>query len=113
MSTSQATAPASDDRRQQVAAVVTDALRHATRINTAIGDPVELYRYRTTGGIRRVIGQRVAGRVCITDHALRNGGALCVVARNVTTIADLTRIVADHVLTSERLDAPACPARTT
>ena len=70
----------------------------------------ELARYATPAGPRVVVGQRIAGTVCVSDRPAdeRRGGAVLLVQRAVTTNAELEALVVDYVAESERRGEPAC-----
>lgn len=75
----------------------------------AAGRERELARYATPAGPRVVVGQRIAGTVCVSDRPTdeRSGGTVLLVQRDVATNAELEALVADYVAESERRGEPA------
>jgi hypothetical protein len=72
------------------------------------GTERELARYRTsTGALRAVVGQRVRGRVCVTDRPTGGVGRVLVVERDVVTRAELDALVSLYVAESTRRGEPA------
>ena len=71
------------------------------------GEPRELARYVTSAGLRRVVGQRITGDVCVIDIPDGDDGKVHLVARGVAGAAELDALVADYVAESELRGEPA------
>jgi hypothetical protein len=80
----------------------------STTITRAVGERVELARYRISTGERVLYGQRIAGVVRITDVPARAGRAY-LVERELEHdgYAALQAIVTDYIQQSEDRDEPA------
>jgi hypothetical protein len=79
-----------------------------------VGERIELGRYRTAGGVERVIyGQRVATVVRVTDVPVDRPGRAYLVERGLEEdgYAALLALVADYLETANRLGVP--PMSTT
>jgi len=70
-------------------------------------EPCELARYDTPAGVRRIVGQRIAGEVCVTDLPSGDDGTVHLVARGVASAAELDALVADYRSECERRGEPA------
>jgi hypothetical protein len=79
-------------------------------VTAAVGERVELARYRTSAGERIVFGQRVDGVVRVTDRPTGRGRSF-LVERGLTSKAELDALVEDYVEQSERRDEPAALVR--
>ena len=77
--------------------------------DVSAGRERELARYATPAGARIVVGQRIAGVVCVSDRPAdeRRGGTVLLVQRGVASNAELEALVADYVTESERRNEPA------
>jgi alpha-D-ribose 1-methylphosphonate 5-triphosphate synthase subunit PhnG len=80
----------------------------STTITRAVGERVELARYRISTGERVLYGQRIAGVVRITDVPARAGRSY-LVERELEHdgYAALQAIVSDYIQQSEDRDEPA------
>ena len=90
--------------------LMTAAVRIADR---ATNERVELARYRMGGGERVIYGQRVLGVVRLVDHPAGGRGRRYVIERELTVMAELEAIVADHLQQAATSDvvraAGSCP----
>jgi hypothetical protein len=77
------------------------------RPDQRIGRPRELARYTIATGERRIVGQRVLGEVCVSDHPVDAGGPILEVQRGVATKAELDALVSEYVAESKRRGEPA------
>jgi hypothetical protein len=82
----------------------------APSASTRTGGPErELARYATRAGDRVLVGQRIAGAVCLSDRPAdeRSGGKVLFVQRGIATQAELDALVTDYIAESERRGEPA------
>ena len=76
-----------------------------TRRAGQTNEPVELSRYTVGAGERLIRGQRVLGVVRLVDVPASGEGCHFVIERELTTMAELTAIVADYLAQAEMWDA--------
>jgi hypothetical protein len=74
---------------------------------TTAGQRRELARYELPAGTRILYGQRIAGRVAITDVPAGDTGRVFLVERHIESQAALTGLVADYVSEARRRGEPA------
>jgi hypothetical protein len=75
---------------------------------TAAGTPTELARYTLPGGIERVlVGQRVDGRVAISDQPAGDDGRVYLVERHIESVDAMRGLVAAYVANSTERGEPA------
>lgn len=78
---------------------------------TGTNPAVDLARYELSTGPRVVGGQRIDGRVRVTDHPAAGRGRRYVIERELESKAELDALVTDYVVQAERWDAvPVSPA---
>ena len=71
------------------------------------GQPRELARYELPSGTRALIGQRINGRVAISDVPAGDQGRVYLVERHVESKAAIKALIADYVSESRRRGEPA------
>jgi hypothetical protein len=67
----------------------------------------ELARYRISAGERMIRGERINGKVALSDAPVDHAGRVHLIERHVTSTAELQAIVTDYITTSQRHDKPA------
>jgi hypothetical protein len=73
----------------------------------AAGEPNVLASYESDEGVRRLVGQRVNGRVAVSDIPAGARGQVYLVERHLSSLAELDGLVADYLaLASELGRAP-------
>jgi hypothetical protein len=72
----------------------------------ASGQPVELARYASSDGPRRLVGQRIDGIVRVTDEPTGDAGVVYLVEAHLESTAALEALVADYLNKAERLGYP-------
>jgi len=77
----------------------------------AVGETVELCRYRVPAGERAVRAQRVDGRVAVIDVPVDHAHGVYVVEDHVDSYDELTGLAAEYAAHSERCRMPAILAR--
>lgn len=81
-----------------------------TQPRGATNDRVVLARYEISAGDRLICGQRVDGRVRLTDIPGHDGGRRYLIERGLTSMRELEAIVADYLQQAAHWDA--IPAET-
>ncbi len=75
---------------------------------TVVGAETELARYELPGGeVRRVVGQRIDGRVAIIDIPEGDEGRVHLVERHVESVEEMAGLVAAYVADSVERGEPA------
>ena len=77
------------------------------RGNRVTGEPHELRRYRISSGERKLVGQRILGKVCVSDVPVDAVGHVYLVHHGVNSQRELHALLEDYIAESRRLDAPA------
>jgi hypothetical protein len=70
------------------------------------GRPVVLARYRCDEGVRQLVGQRINGKVALSDIPADGEGKAYLIERHVQGKAELEGIVCDYRELAERLARP-------
>jgi hypothetical protein len=78
----------------------------ATPTNARTGSPTVLASYECTGGIRQLVGQRINGRVALSDVPIGGEGKVYLVERHVPCRDELDGIVADYLDLAHELGRP-------
>ena len=78
----------------------TTAASHVT------GEPTVLASYQSDDGTRRLVGQRVRGRVAVSDIPAGDHGKVYLVERQVLSMAELDGLVADYLGLAAKLGRP-------
>jgi hypothetical protein len=74
---------------------------------TTVGERHELARYQLPAGVRFLYGQRIDGRVAVSDVPDYNGGRVYLVERHVESKAALDGLLADYLTESKKRGEPA------
>lgn len=71
------------------------------------GERVEQIRYGVAEGTRRLIAQRIDGRVAVIDEPVDHDDRVYLVERHVTSLAELEALCTAYAEHSERAGQPA------
>lgn len=74
---------------------------------TTAGERRELARYQLPAGSRVLYGQRIDGRVAITDVPANDRGHVYLVERHIESQAAMRALVHDYLTESQRRGEPA------
>jgi hypothetical protein len=72
----------------------------------ASGDPTVLASYKCDEGTRKLVGQRIDGRVALSDVPAGEQGKVYLIERHVPCLAELDGLVADYLAMAAQLDRP-------
>jgi hypothetical protein len=72
----------------------------------AAGEPNILATYNSDEGTRQLVGQRINGRVALSDIPANDEGKVYLVERHVPSRAELEGLVADYVAMAAQLRRP-------
>jgi hypothetical protein len=72
----------------------------------ATGQPRILATYESDDGTRQLVGQRIDGRVALSDVPAGNAGKVYLVERHLPSKAELEGIVADYLALAAQLGRP-------
>jgi hypothetical protein len=72
----------------------------------ATGEPTVLATYQCDEGTRQVVGQRIDGRVALSDVPAGDRGKVYLIERHLPSLAELDGLVADYLTVAARLDRP-------
>jgi len=78
----------------------------ADRVKAVAGPPRVLTNYRCDEGTRKLVGQRIDGRVALSDVPAGDRGRVYLVERHVASEAELRGIVCDYRELAEQLGRP-------
>jgi len=78
----------------------------ATPTNGRTGNPKILARYECSDGSRQLIGQRINGRIALSDVPIGDEGKVYLVERHVPCSDELDGIVADYLHLAAELGRP-------
>ena len=82
----------------------------ATPTRPTTGEPEVRATYECDEGTRQLVGQRINGRVALSDVPVGEVGKVYLVERHLTSMAELEAIEADYLALAARLGRP--PLRT-
>jgi hypothetical protein len=74
---------------------------------TSVGERRELARYELPTGSRVVYGQRIAGRVAVSDAPAGDVGRVYLVERHIESQAAMRALLDDYLTESRRRGEPA------
>ena len=77
----------------------------ATR-RPASGEPTVLATYECDEGTRQLVGQRIDGRVALSDVPASGQGRVYLIERHLPSMAELDGLVADYLAMAAQLDRP-------
>jgi hypothetical protein len=72
----------------------------------ASGKPTVLATYECDEGTRRLVGQRIEGRVALSDVPAGDQGKVYLIERHLPSMAELDGLVADYLAMATELDRP-------
>jgi hypothetical protein len=72
----------------------------------ASGKPTVLASYDCDEGTRQLVGQRIAGRVALSDVPTSDQGRVYLIERHLPCMAELDGLVADYLALATQLDRP-------
>ena len=72
----------------------------------ATGEPTLLATYQCDEGTRQLVGQRIDGRVALSDVPAGRRGKVYLIERHLPSLAELDGLVADYLTVAARLDRP-------
>jgi hypothetical protein len=72
----------------------------------ATGEPNVLASYESQEGTRRLVGQRVNGRVAVSDNPAGDHGQVYLVERLVRSMGELDGLVGDYLALAAELGRP-------
>jgi hypothetical protein len=72
----------------------------------ASGEPTVLATYECDEGTRRLVGQRIEGRVALSDVPAGDQGKVYLIERHLPSMAELDGLVADYLAMATELDRP-------
>jgi hypothetical protein len=72
----------------------------------ATGEPTVLATYECDEGTRQLVGQRINGRVAVSDVPAGDQGKVYLIERHLASMAELDGLVADYLAMAARLDRP-------
>jgi hypothetical protein len=70
------------------------------------GEPTVLATYRCDEGPRQLVGQRIEGRVALSDVPVGDRGKVYLVERHLPSLAELDGLVGDYLAVAAQLDRP-------
>ena len=69
----------------------------------ATGEPTVLARYQSNHGTRQLVGQRINGRVAVSDIPAGGHGKVYLIERHLPSMAELDGLVADYLALANQL----------
>jgi hypothetical protein len=78
----------------------------ATPTSPATGEPEVRATYECDEGTRRLVGQRINGRVALSDVPVSDVGKVYLVERHLASLAELEAIEADYLALAATLGRP-------
>ena len=72
-------------------------------VGKATGEPTVLARYQSNQGTRQLVGQRINGRVAVSDIPAGGNGKVYLVERHLPSMAELDGLVADYIALANQL----------
>jgi hypothetical protein len=72
----------------------------------ASGEPTVLATYECDEGTRQLVGQRIDGRVALSDVPTGDQGKVYLIERHLPSMAELDGLVADYLAMATELDRP-------
>jgi hypothetical protein len=72
----------------------------------ATGEPTVLATYECDEGTRQLVGQRIDGRVALSDVPAGDQGKVYLIERHLPFMAELDGLVADYLTLATQLDRP-------
>jgi hypothetical protein len=72
----------------------------------ASGEPTVLASYECDEGTRQLVGQRIDGRVALSDVPASDQGRVYLIERHLPCMAELEALVADYLAMATQLDRP-------
>jgi hypothetical protein len=78
----------------------------ATPTSPTTGEPEVRATYECDEGTRQLVGQRINGRVALSDVPVSDVGKVYLVERHVTSMAELKAIEADYLALAATLGRP-------
>jgi hypothetical protein len=72
----------------------------------ASGEPTVLATYECDEGTRQLVGQRIDGRVALSDVPAGDQGKVYLIERHLPSMAELDGLVADYLAMATELDRP-------
>jgi hypothetical protein len=79
---------------------------NATASEPTAGEPQVLASYECDEGTRQLVGQRINGRVAISDVPIGNRGRVYLVERHLACMAELEGLAAAYAEHAEQLGRP-------
>jgi hypothetical protein len=73
---------------------------------TTSGEPTVLASYDCDEGTRQLVGQRIDGRVALSDVPASDQGRVYLIERHLPSRAELDGLVADYLALAAQLDRP-------
>jgi phage gp37-like protein len=77
-----------------------------TTTNPPAGRPTVLARYQCVEGTRELVGQRINGKVALSDIPTGEHGKVYLVERHIAGIHELDALVADYIAKAQQLGRP-------
>jgi hypothetical protein len=77
-----------------------------TAARSAAGQPKVLATYESDDGTRQLVGQRINGRVALSDVPAGDAGRVYLVERHLPCQAELDGLVADYLALAAQLGRP-------
>jgi hypothetical protein len=72
----------------------------------ASGEPTVVATYECDEGTRQLVGQRIDGRVALSDVPTGDQGKVYLIERHLPSMAELDGLVADDLAMATELDRP-------
>jgi hypothetical protein len=72
----------------------------------ASGKPTVVASYDCDEGTRHLVGQRIDGRVALSDVPASDQGRVYLIERHLPSLAELDGLVADYLALATQLDRP-------
>jgi hypothetical protein len=71
---------------------------------TTAGEPTVLATYSCDEGTRQLVGQRIEGRVALSDVPVGDRGKVYLIERHLPSMAELDGLVNDYLAMAAQLD---------